>query len=339
MSSQVSTPNPFVIAARWVAFIPAGFAAAAICGVLAAIVIGNIWWIPRSDLGFNMMMILVAGGIGAVAVAAGSGVAPTKRKKVPSIVMASLVVILCVPDVLIFINDGHLMLAITRVVCIAAAIATATMISREDTPVHQEWLGVEQPPTPAYGTERRRDNRRSRVEIEDHTSTADRAYSPIDAVLYLDTDSNRIIQMPASELRPGCVRVRMEGVDGTVWVSGEHVKPGPVRHPPFDECRRTRIRFIQETFAEHDEMPLDEWEIGFRRDLHPDHEIELWHRAANVYRKHAAHRSAVERDDIYGVLVACMTSSPETVWHVIKVAGITKSEVADIVNNYFRRAA
>jgi hypothetical protein len=85
-------------------------------------------------------------------------------------------------------------------------------------------------------------------------------------VRYYDVPARRVVQMPAAELRPGCVQARVQGIDGVVWVSTDQVQQGPLRHPPFEGDVRDYIRQIQEAFAEHRALSFEEWEEGFRRD-------------------------------------------------------------------------
>lgn len=96
-----------------------------------------------------------------------------------------------------------------------------------------------------------------------------------ETVPFLDVASGRVVRIPAAELRPGVIRVRLEGTDEVVWALAKDLRPGEVCHPPFDEGTRAYIRQIQAAFAEHRPLSFDEWEIGFRRDSTPEREIAL----------------------------------------------------------------
>jgi hypothetical protein len=95
---------------------------------------------------------------------------------------------------------------------------------------------------------------------------------PAALVPFYDVPSGRVVRIPPSELRPGCVQARMEGVDGVVWISPDQVEQGEIRHPPFDEDIRAYIRDIRAAFAEHRDLSFEEWEDGFRRDANPERE-------------------------------------------------------------------
>lgn len=116
------------------------------------------------------------------------------------------------------------------------------------------------------------------------------------------------------------------------------VSPGNIKHAAFGERIRSDIRVIQAAFAEHDPLSMDEWEDGFRRDATPEREIALWLRAAEIYRAFTADEvSAERRRDIYRCLIACMVSTPETIWSVFGPETLTNQEAHVVIDMYFRR--
>jgi hypothetical protein len=162
----------------------------------------------------------------------------------------------------------------------------------------------------------------------------------VEKVPFFDVDSGRIVQIPASELRPGVVQARMQGIEGLVWVLPDQLKQGPVIHPPFEEDVRAYIRQIQEAFAEQRALSFDEWEDGFRRDAHPEREIALWSQAAVVYTALVGRESSAERRrDLYRCIVACLTTGPDAVWHVLKPEVLSRAEAEQVVNRFFGKSA
>jgi hypothetical protein len=159
----------------------------------------------------------------------------------------------------------------------------------------------------------------------------------METVLFYDVESRRVVRIPVSELRPGAVQARVQGIDEIVWVVPEQLKEGPLRHGPFPEEVRAVIRQIQETFAEFYPLSLEEWEDGFRRDANPAQEIAIWSHAATVYREfvEAEERTAEQRQDAYRVVVSCMTASPDTVWHVIQLSALSRPQAEQIVNRFY----
>jgi hypothetical protein len=159
-------------------------------------------------------------------------------------------------------------------------------------------------------------------------------------VQFYDVESRRIVQIPASELRPGAVRAQVQGIEGLVWLLPRQLKQGDVKHPPFEEEIRAYIRQIQEAFAEQRTLSFEEWEDGFRRDANPEREIALWSHAADIYTAFAGSEpSAERRRDIYRCIVACLTSGPDAVWHVLKPEFISRVEAEKVVHRFFGKNA
>ncbi|MDB5312171.1 MAG: hypothetical protein JWO38_6373 [Gemmataceae bacterium] len=63
-------------------------------------------------------------------------------------------------------------------------------------------------------------------------------------VPFLDAEAGQVVRIPASELRPGAIQVRLRGSDEVVWALPEQLHQGEVKHPEFDEGIRDYIRQI-----------------------------------------------------------------------------------------------
>ena len=157
-----------------------------------------------------------------------------------------------------------------------------------------------------------------------------------DTVRFYDAESKSVLDIPRSDLRPGLVQAQVEGVRGVVWVSPDQFAEGPIQYEPFDDDVRDFIRRIQSAFAEHRDLSLEEWEDGFRRDSQPEHEIALWSHAADVYTAFSEHESSPERrGDVYRCVVACLVASPDSVWDVLELQVIDRSEAERIVDRFY----
>ena len=161
----------------------------------------------------------------------------------------------------------------------------------------------------------------------------------IETVPFLDAAAGKVVRIPAAELSPGAVQVKVQGVEGLVWMLADQLNPGEIRHPPFPEEIRAYIRRIEETFAEHRPLTFQEWEDGFRRDANPSSEIALWLHAADVYEAFSADEpSAARREDVYRTIVACLTASPEGVWHVLETKELSREEAQRVIDRYYGKA-
>ena len=155
-------------------------------------------------------------------------------------------------------------------------------------------------------------------------------------VPYYDTATHRVVHIPPSELRPGCIQVRLKDPDEIVWVSAEELLQGPITHPPFDEDTRSLIREIHATFAEHRDISLEEWEEGFRRDTNVEREIAYFLYAAEVYRLFTRDEpDAARREDVYRLLMTCMIAPRESIWHVLKLSALTRPEAERIMHRFY----
>jgi hypothetical protein len=82
---------------------------------------------------------------------------------------------------------------------------------------------------------------------------------------------------------------------------------------------------------------VEEWEEGFRRDAHPEQEIAGFSYAADVYRHFTQNEeSAARRSDVYRLLIACMTTSPDSVWHVVSLTALSRPEAERIARRFYR---
>jgi len=162
------------------------------------------------------------------------------------------------------------------------------------------------------------------------------ARAPSNLVPFYDLSSHQLVHIPTAELRPGCAQVRIEGIEGVVWVLAEQLQAGPIRHPPFAEDIRDYIRDIQNAFAEHRNLSFEEWEEGFQRDTHPEQEIAIWSHAADVYRLFTAVEASTERRyEIYRLIGACMTTHKDSVWHVVELNALSRIEAERIVRRFY----
>jgi hypothetical protein len=155
-------------------------------------------------------------------------------------------------------------------------------------------------------------------------------------VPFLDVEAGRVVRIPASELRPGTVQVRLQGSNEVVWALPEQLRQGEIKHPEFDEGVRDYIRQIQSAFAEQRPLSFEEWEDGFRRDTTPEREIAIWSHAADIYTTFTADEpTADRRRDVYPCIVTCMTTGPDAVWQVLRPEVLSRAEAEQVVNRFF----
>lgn len=160
-----------------------------------------------------------------------------------------------------------------------------------------------------------------------------------DTVPFFDVENRRIVRIPASELRSGAIQVQLQGSNEVVWAMPEQLRQGEVKHPEFDESIRAYIRQIQAAFAEHRPLTFQEWEEGFRRDSSPEQEIAIWLHAADIFAIFTANETSADRRlDVYRCIVACMSTGPDSVWHVLRPEVLSRGEAEQVVNRFFGKS-
>lgn len=161
-------------------------------------------------------------------------------------------------------------------------------------------------------------------------------------VQVLDPRTGVVTTIPADELGPEMVRVRvtgLAGVEGPVWMDPRNIRirKAPLRHPPFDAETRERLRRIKAAVDEMYPITLGEWEDGFRGDLHPQREIALWTHVAAIYTEltSQAGMNLDRKREVYGLLLRCTSSTADQVLSLAHPEFLSPEEVQEVVTRYF----
>src|ERR1043166_9093960 len=59
-------------------------------------------------------------------------------------------------------------------------------------------------------------------------------------------------------------------------VDPKKLRPGPIRHGSLPPELLERIKAVYDVIGPYINMTLEQFEIGFMRDMHPDSEVALW---------------------------------------------------------------
>lgn len=162
-----------------------------------------------------------------------------------------------------------------------------------------------------------------------------------DFVNVLDIATQTISRIPARELAPFMVQVKLHGTEDMVWADSRELKESEYRHPPFSEEIRDLLRKIKSSLDEFYCLSLEEWEDGFRRDTNPENEIAIWLHFSAVYRNLTMSRdlSREQRHDYFKVLMTCLNSPREHVLHVFQPTAISIEEAENVIAQYYGPAS
>ncbi len=67
------------------------------------------------------------------------------------------------------------------------------------------------------------------------------------------------------------------------FIDPRKLRPGPIRHGSLPQDLLDQIRAVFEVIGPYIGMSLEQFEIGFMRDKHPESEIALWFRIAKAW--------------------------------------------------------
>jgi len=152
-------------------------------------------------------------------------------------------------------------------------------------------------------------------------------------VKFRDAESGRTVSIPASELTPDTTRVRIVGKTGDVWLDrSERVVEGEIRHPHFSPEVIAQMSLLRDAFREVYPMTLEEWEEGFRMDMHPEREIALWLHMRRCYLHFTESRvlSIDQKEDIFNMIVMTTIQGSDFVARNVRLRTLSKKRVREI---------
>lgn len=127
-------------------------------------------------------------------------------------------------------------------------------------------------------------------------------------------DDDRYETVPRHQVPAGYIRVHIRD-RGEFFTDPSWLKDAPeLRHGPFPEAARVRLRGLQDMLADVYSRTLEQWEEGFRGDTHPWREVALWEMMAAAFRKFTRHLAGSDemtvqkRKDVLGLILSFVTN-------------------------------
>ena len=90
------------------------------------------------------------------------------------------------------------------------------------------------------------------------------------------------------------------------------IRPGPIRHESLSDELLERIRVIFKLIGPYLDMNLEQFELGFMRDAHPDNEVAIWARIAaawHTYHKNFTDLKRLPDEEEKGLVKALLLTS------------------------------
>lgn len=97
-----------------------------------------------------------------------------------------------------------------------------------------------------------------------------------------------------------------------------------------------RIEAVQETLAEFDSTPLEEWITNFQLERSPEKEIVIYEAVAFTYRDYCAHHALTPgaRREVYQLLLMRSAMPDEEVMLKARPALLSSDEVQQVLRSY-----
>jgi len=84
------------------------------------------------------------------------------------------------------------------------------------------------------------------------------------------------------------------------------LRPGPIRHEDLAPDLVDRIKALKQVLGDVEPSSLEATIENFRRDMHPEREVDIWERIARHYQNFTTKHAITEfqaRSDVFGVLL------------------------------------
>lgn len=122
----------------------------------------------------------------------------------------------------------------------------------------------------------------------------------------------------------------------TAKVDPPRLKPGPIRRDELSPELVARITKLHDTFEEVDPSPLSRWLDDFKRDEHPENEVEIYEGMARAYTAFCRGRplSLDAKREVYAVVIQRSASPDAEVLKTIQPKAITIDDVKTILKSY-----
>jgi hypothetical protein len=123
---------------------------------------------------------------------------------------------------------------------------------------------------------------------------------------------------------------------GTQWGDPGKLTPGPIRHDPLNAGQIERITKLHDAFREVDPTPQTKWLDDFKRDQHPDREIQIYEGMAEAYTAYCASRSLSidAKRDVYQVVLLRSGAPDDDVLKQVKPKVLTRKDITEILVLY-----
>ena len=120
------------------------------------------------------------------------------------------------------------------------------------------------------------------------------------------------------------------------WIDPNTIQPGPIRRDSLTPEQMERVRKLQSVFVEVDGQSVEQWVDGFKRDLNPDSELDIWETMAKAYTAYCSKRtlSPEAKKEVYKVVLLRSMASERDVLDRLQLKVLTKDEAVAVMRGF-----
>ena len=124
-------------------------------------------------------------------------------------------------------------------------------------------------------------------------------------------------------------------------VAPSKLRPGPIRHDELPADLVARITKLHDTFQDVDPTPLAKWLDDFKRDEHPDREVEIYEAMARAYTEYCRGRTLTEdaKREVYGLVIARSAAPEDEVLKSVTLKHLSIEDARGLLELYDRPPA
>lgn len=97
-----------------------------------------------------------------------------------------------------------------------------------------------------------------------------------------------------------------------------------------------RIRALQSVFADVDASSIEKWADGFKRDIDPERELEVWERIAAAYKAYCDGKnlSLDAKKDVHSLLLLRSMAPTDEVLNRIQLKELSKEQATAVLKTF-----
>jgi hypothetical protein len=120
------------------------------------------------------------------------------------------------------------------------------------------------------------------------------------------------------------------------WVDPSKIQPGPIQRDSLSPKQMERVRKLQAVFVEVDGQSVEQWVDGFKRDLNPDRELDIWETMAKAYTAYCSKRtlSPEAKKEVFKVVLLRSTAPEKDVLERLELKVLTKDEAVAVMRGF-----